>query len=153
MKKIERFLNHLYYTAYRMTSWLAFEPTRKQEEYERSIELAWVLHGLSYLYIIDTLLLIKAIVEYVSGYDIPSLIGKSIFMFFFIAIIILIDLLVFHYFVYRKKKYIKYCEEFDKESKSTKLMWSILIVLLYIFAIIILVLIFHLGQTYIPKPV
>ncbi len=155
MKEIERFLNHLYYAAYCMTAWIAFVPTRKRVEYERSIELVWVLHGLSYFYIVDVVLLLKLLGDYVSG-DIVTLLGVHNFTFFFLllfVVIILIDFLIFHYFVYRGKKYIKYCREFEKESRLTKMMWSLFIILLYVIAALLLIFIFNFGQLYIAKPI
>lgn len=85
MKQIERFLNHLYYAVYRMTAWLSFEPTKEQKEYERSLEQTWLLHGLSFLYIFDVILLTKLLMEYVLGYNVTSILGNSFlyYPFFF----------------------------------------------------------------------
>ena len=128
-------------------------PPLRPNEFEGGVLSNKVFHGLIYFYVFDFLVLIKFLIEYFSGHNISSYISEPLFIILFIAILIIVELLITDYFVYRKKKYLKYCEEFDKEPKSTKLMWSILIVLLYIFAIIVMVLIFHFGQTYIPKPV
>lgn len=155
MKEIERFLNHLYYAAHCITAWISFVPTRKQVEYERSIELVWVLHGLSYFYIVDVLLLLKLLGDYISG-DIVTLLGLHNFPVFFLllfVVIILIDFLIFHHFVYHNKKYIEYCREFEKESRLTKMMWSLVIILLYVIAALLLIFIFNFAQWYIPKPV
>lgn len=155
MKQIERFLNRIYYTAYYMTAWIAFVPTRKQEEYERSVELTGVLHGLSYFYIIDCLLLLKLLGDYISGDIINSLFGNNFYVFFlcFFALTILVDFLIFHFFVYRGKKYLEYCREFEKESSGTKILWTLLVVLLYIIAIILMILIFYVGHAIFAKSV
>ena len=152
MKEIERFLNHLYYAVYCMTAWIAFEPTRKQEEYESSLELTWVLHGLSYFYIFDTLLFILTICELVSGYSLKEIFKNELFLTIFMMVLIIpMDEIIFHYFVYRGKKYLEYCREYEKESRLTKIMWCFFVVFLYILAIILFVLIFKWGQTYMAK--
>jgi len=155
MKQIERFLNHLYYAVYCMTAWIAFVPTRNQEEYERSIELTGVLHGLSFFYIIDCILLLKLLGDYISGDIINSLFGNNFYVFFlcFFAVTILVDFSIFHFFVYRGKKYLEYCREFEKESRSTKILWTLLVVLLYILAIILMILIFYFGHAIFAKSV
>lgn len=147
MKQIERFLNHLYYAVYLMTAWLSFEPTKEQKEYERSLEQTWLLHGLSFLYIFDVILLTKLLMEYVLGYNVTSILGNSfLYYLFFFSIFVLIDFFVFHHFVYKGKKYLDYCREFEKESRTTKILWQFLVLLLYIIAIILLALIFFLGH-------
>jgi hypothetical protein len=154
MKHIERFLNHLYFTVYCMTAWLSFEPTREQKEYERSLEQTWLLHGLSFLYIFDFILLIKVLVEFLFGYNVMSFLGGGfIYYIFYFLLFVLIDFLIFHYFVYRGKKYLKYCREFEKESRSTKILWTLLVVLLYIIAIILMILIFYVGHAIFAKSV
>jgi hypothetical protein len=147
MKQIERFLNHLYYAVYLMTAWLSFEPTKEQKEYERSLEQTWLLHGLSFLYIFDVILLTKLLMEYVLGYDVTSILGNSfLYYLFFFSIFVLIDFFIFHHFVYKGKKYLDYCREFEKESRTTKILWQFLVLLLYIIAIILLALIFFWGH-------
>lgn len=152
MKKIERFLNHLYYAAYYMTAWISFVPNRGK--YEENIEQGWIIHGLFFFYIIDILIFLLALGEFLSGYNIASISNNYLwFSIVLMVFAIILDCIVFHYFVYRKKKYIKYCEEFEKESRLTKIMWSLFIILLYVIAALLLIFIFNFGQLYIAKPI
>lgn len=85
--------------------------------------------------------------EYVLGYNVTSILGNSfLYYLFFFSIFVLIDFFVFHHFVYKGKKYLDYCREFEKESRTTKILWQFLVLLLYIIAIILLALIFFLGH-------
>ena len=76
-----------------------------------------------------------------------------IFTFAMLALIIPIDEVVLYLFVYRKKKYVNYCKEFEKESRTTKLMWSAFLIALFVFAVILFLLIFRFRQLYLPKPI
>lgn len=152
MKEIERFLNHLYYAAYYMTAWIAFVPNRGK--YEENIEQGWIIHGLFFFYIIDILIFLLALGEFLSGYNIASISNNYLwFSIVLMVFAIILDWVVFHYFVYRKKKYIKYCEEFEKESRLTKIMWGFTIILLYVVAAILFYLIIRFGHIYVPKPI
>ena len=152
MKEIERFLNHLYYAAYCMTAWISFVPNRGK--YEENIEQGWIIHGLFFFYIIDILIFLLALGEFLSGYNIASISNNYLwFSIVLMVFAIILDWVVFHYFVYRKKKYIKYCEEFEKESRLTKIMWGFTIILLYVVAAILFYLIIWFGHIYVPKPI
>jgi len=152
MKKIERFLNHLYYAAYCMTAWISFVPNRGK--YEENIEQGWIIHGLFFFYIIDILIFLLALGEFLSGYNIASISNNYLwFSIVLMVFAIILDWVVFYYFVYRKKKYIKYCEEFEKESRLTKIMWGFTIILLYVVAAILFYLIIRFGHIYVPKPI
>ncbi len=152
MKEIERFLNHLYYAAYCMTAWISFVPNRGK--YEENIEQGWIIHGLFFFYIIDILIFLLALGEFLSGYNIASISNNYLwFSIVLMVFAIILDWVVFHYFVYRKKKYIKYCEEFEKESRLTKIMWGFTIILLYVVAAILFYLIIRFGHIYVPKPI
>jgi hypothetical protein len=152
MKEIERFLNHLYYAAYCMTAWISFVPNRGK--YEENIEQGWIIHGLFFFYIIDILIFLLALGELLSGYNIASISNNYLwFSIVLMVFAIILDWVVFHYFVYRKKKYIKYCEEFEKESRLTKIMWGFTIILLYVVAAILFYLIIRFGHIYVPKPI
>ena len=152
MKEIERFLNHLYYAAYCMTAWISFVPNRGK--YEENIEQGWIIHGLFFFYIIDILIFLLALGEILSGYNIACISNNYLwFSIVLMVFAIILDWVVFHYFVYRKKKYIKYCEEFEKESRLTKIMWGFTIILLYVVAAILFYLIIRFGHIYVPKPI
>lgn len=152
MKEIERFLNHLYYAAYCMTAWISFVPNRGK--YEENIEQGWIIHGLFFFYIIDILIFLLALGEFLSGYNIASISNNYLwFSIVLMVFAIILDWVVFHYFVYRKKKYIKYCEEFEKESRLTKTMWGFTIILLYVVAAILFYLIIRFGHINVPKPI
>lgn len=152
MKKIERFLNHLYYAAYYMTAWISFVPNRGK--YEENIEQGWIIHGLFFFYIIDILIFLLALGEFLSGYNIASISNNYLwFSIVLMVFAIILDWVVFYYFVYRKKKYIKYCEEFEKESRLTKIMWGFTIILLYVVAALLFYLIIRFGHIYVPKPI
>ena len=104
MKEIERFLNHLYYAAYCMTAWISFVPNRGK--YEENIEQGWIIHGLFFFYIIDILIFLLALGEFLSGYNIASISNNYLwFSIVLMVFAIILDWVVFHYFVYRKKKY------------------------------------------------
>ena len=79
--------------------------------------------------------------------------NEMIFAIVILALIFPIDEVIFHYFVYRNNKYVDYCREFEKESKLTKMMWSLFVIALFVSAIIIFILIFRFRQMYIPKPI
>ena len=89
-----------------------------------------------------------------SGYNIASISNNYLwFSIVLMVFAIILDWVVFHYFVYRKKKYIKYCEEFEKESRLTKIMWGFTIILFYVVAAILFYLIIRFGHIYVPKPI
>ena len=155
MKQIEKFLNHLYYTVFLMTDGTFSSPSPlNTNKFAGGTLSNGLFHGLSYFYIFDTLLFLLTICEYISGYSIMGVIkNEMIFAIVILALIFPIDEVIFHYFVYRNNKYVDYCREFEKESKLTKMMWSLFVIALFVSAIIIFILIFRFRQMYIPKPI
>ena len=79
--------------------------------------------------------------------------NEMIFAIVILALIFPIDEVIFFFFLYRNNKYVDYCREFEKESKLTKMMWSLFVIALFVSAIIIFILIFRFRQMYIPKPI
>lgn len=153
MKQIERFLNHLYFAVYYMTAWFSPVSTRKQEEYESSLELTCIFGGLNNIYAFLLFLAIITVLEYFCSIPLLGIIFSNMIVFIIIALIIMgINDLCLRYFVYKDKKYITYCREFEKESRMTKMMWCLLIMALFVLAVIIFILLFRFRQMYILNP-
>ena len=154
MKQIERFLNHLYYAVFLMTDGTFSTPSPlNTNKYAGGTLSNSTFHGLSYFYIFDTLLFILTICEFICGFSIIGVFkNEIIFAIVMLALIFPIDEIISHYFVYRKNKYVEYCREFEKESRTTKIMWCMFVVLLFILAVLIFLGIFRFRQLYIPRP-
>ncbi len=153
MKQIERFLNHLYFAVYLMTAWFSHVSTRKLEEYESSLELTCIYGGLNNIYAFLFFIATITVLEYFCGISLLGIIFSNMIVFIFIALIIMgINDLCLRYFVYRDKKYVNYCREFEKESRLTKMMWCLLVIALFVLAVIIFILLLRFRQLYIPKP-
>lgn len=154
MKKIERFLNHIYYAVFRMTDGFFSTPSPLLSNEYQSRDLSdWLFHGLSYFLIFDSILFLLTIFEYIVGYNIMRLFHNPlIFTIVMVAIIIPIDEIIFHHYVYRNNKYVDYCREFEKESKLRKTMWCMVVVFLFVIAVLFIIGIIHFRQLYLPKP-
>lgn len=138
MKKIEYFLNRLYYTIYCMTDWLSFKPIKKQDKYEKSLELSWIFGGINNIYAFLVISALISAIEYFCNFTILRyLVNNSICFILVLLLIICIDDLCIWYYVYKDKKYITYCMEFEKETKITKMMWTLYTILFFIFAIVL----------------
>ena len=155
MKQIERFLNHLYYTVFLMTDGTFSTPSPlNSNKFAGGTLSNRIFHGLSYFYIFDALLFLLTICEYICGYSIMGLLkNEMIFAIVMLALIFPIDEVIFHYFVYRDNKYVEYCQEFEKESRMTKIMWCLFVIALFVLAVIFFILLFRFRLMYIPKPI
>lgn len=156
MKKIERYMNFLYWgierkvRSFEYGSWSTrYVPTMSLLAYSFFI-------GLILLYFFDFVEFIVIMSWYYVSrtglhYIMRDIVKTDLWNQFIALIAIIPSFIVTYIFVLRKKKYKTYYEQFDKLSEDTKSTWTQIVILLFVLGFIVVMFLGRFRAIHIPQ--